>query len=173
MIQITDFSKGGYMNSKLNPYLNFKGNTCEAMEFYKNIFGGDMTMSTYGEDGMTKNPDENSKIMHAMLIAPNGITLMGADSPEGWEFVTGTNVSLSLSRDNDTELSAYFEKLSQGGLIQEPLKQAPWGDKFGIRWMVNITGKKKETNNMQNYMDCVYIFTIQPSIVLLTIGSFI
>lgn len=138
------------MNSKLNPYLNFRGNAREAMDFYKSIFGGDMTMSTYGEGGMTKNPDENCKIMHAMLVAQNGITLMGADSPEGWEFVTGTNVSLSLSGDNDAELSAYFEKLSQGGSVQEPLKEAPWGDKFGmiidkfgIRWMVNITGKKE------------------------------
>jgi len=138
------------MPSKLNPYLNFNGNAREAMELYKSVFGGTMTMSTYKEGGMTQNPAEENKIMHAMLETTNGITLMGADSPEGWEFVVGTNVSISLSGDDTAELSGYFEKLSQGGNIQEPLKQAPWGDtfgmltdKFGIRWMVNIAGKKE------------------------------
>lgn len=138
------------MNSKLNPYINFNGNAREAMEFYKSVFGGTMTMSTYGEGGMTDNAEEHDKIMHSMLIAPNGITLMGADSPEGWEFIVGTNVSISLSGDNIAELTEYFEKLSQGGTIQEPLRQAPWGDTFGmitdtfgIRWMINIAGKKE------------------------------
>lgn len=137
------------MQSKLNPYLNFNGNAREAMEFYTSALGGTITMTTYKEGGMLQNPAEENKIMHAMLIAENGMTLMGADSPEGWEFVVGTNVSISLSGDNDTELSRYFEKLSAGGTIQEPLKLAPWGDKFGmfidkfgIRWMVNIAGKK-------------------------------
>lgn len=137
------------MQSKLNPYINFNGNASDAMEFYKSVFGGVMTMSTYKEGGMTQNPAEENKIMHAMLETTDGITLMGSDSPEGWEFVIGTNVSISLSGDNDAELSGYFEKLSEGGKIQEPLRQAPWGDKFGmitdkfgIRWMVNIAGKK-------------------------------
>lgn len=137
------------MNSKLNPYLNFNGNAREAMEFYKSVFGGTMTLSTYKEGGMTQNPAEENKIMHCMLIADNGITLMGADSPEGWEFIVGTNVNISLSGDNSVELTAYFNKLAENGAIQEPLKQAPWGDtfgmlidKFGIRWMVNISGTK-------------------------------
>jgi len=135
-------------NSKLNPYLNFSGTASEAMEFYKSAFGGTMTMMTYKDGGMPHKPEEYGKIMHAMLETPGGITLMGADVPEGWENVIGTNVSISLSGDNDEELTGYFEKLSQGGTVQEPLKQAPWGDKFGmfidkfgVRWMVNIAGE--------------------------------
>lgn len=137
------------MQSRLNPYLNFNGNAREAMEFYKSVLGGTLTVSTYKEGGMNHNPAEDNKIMHAMLITDDGITLMGADSPEGWEFVVGTNVSMSLSGENTEVLTGYFDKLSEGGNVREPLKQAPWGDtfgmlidKYGIRWMVNINQKK-------------------------------
>jgi PhnB protein len=87
--------------------------------------------------------------MHAMLEVDNGITLMGSDTPTGWTTNIGNNVSISLSGDNEPELKGYWDKLSEGGKIDEPLAEAPWGDKFGmltdkfgIRWMVNITGKK-------------------------------
>lgn len=87
--------------------------------------------------------------MHAMLVATNGMTLMASDTPKQMEYKPGTNVSVSLSGDDEAELRPYFEKLSQGGTIAVPLEKAPWGDtfgmlndKFGIGWLVNITGKK-------------------------------
>lgn len=137
------------MNTKLNPYINFDGKTKEAMEFYNSVFEGKLTMSTYKEGGMPHDPSEENKIMHAMLVADNGITLMAADVPQGWAYNPGTNISISLSGDNDAELNNYWNKLSTGGKIDQPLVAAPWGDmfgmltdKFGIRWMVNIAGKK-------------------------------
>jgi len=92
--------------------------------------------------------------MHAMLVADNGITLMAADSATGMrEYVAGTNMSISLSGDNKEELSGYYNKLVEGGTVEEPLTEAPWGDtfgmcidKFGVFWMVNIAGKSPETN---------------------------
>ncbi len=137
------------MSSKLNPYINFNGNAKEAMEFYKNAFGGNLTISTYKEGGMPHDATEEAKIMHAMLIADNGITIMASDTPHGWAYSPGTNVSISLSGDNEAELKGYWDKLTEGGKIDQPLEKAPWGDqfgmftdKFGIRWMVNIAGKK-------------------------------
>lgn len=137
------------MNSKLNPYINFNGNAKEAMEFYNNAFGGKLTMNTYKDGGMPQDSDTDDKIMHAMLESDNGITLMASDSPKGWVYNVGNNVSISLSGDNEAELKSYWDKLSDGGKIDEPLVEAPWGDKFGmftdkfgIRWMVNIAGKK-------------------------------
>lgn len=137
------------MNSKLNPYINFDGNAKEAMEFYNNAFGGKLTINTFGESGMSKDPSEANKIMHAMLEADNGITLMASDTPKGWTYMQGTNISVSLSGDNESELKGYWDKLSAGGKIDQPLTKAPWGDtfgmlndKFGIRWMVNIAGIK-------------------------------
>jgi len=137
------------MNSKLNPYLNFDGNTKAAMEFYQNALGGKLTMSTFKEGGMPHDPSEDAKIMHAMLIADNGITVMAADAPKGWGLNAGNNISLSLSGDNQSELQGYWDKLTVGAKIDQPMMKAPWGDmfgmfidKFGIRWLVNITEKK-------------------------------
>lgn len=139
------------MQSKLNPYISFQGNAREAMEFYKTVFGGKLDLSTFGEAGMTEHGVEPDGIMHAMLVADNGITLMAADSATGMrEFVAGTNMSISLSGDNEEELTGYYNKLVDGGKVEQPLTKAPWGDtfgmtidKFGVFWMVNIAGKKE------------------------------
>ncbi|MCI0406836.1 MAG: VOC family protein [candidate division Zixibacteria bacterium] len=137
------------MQSRLNPYLAFKDNAREAMEFYKSIFGGKLVMNTFKEFNASQDPGEDNKIMHAMLEAANGIIFMAADTPNGMAYRPGTNMSMALSGDNEAELTAYFEKLSAGGTTREPLAKAPWGDtfgmltdKFGVEWMVNIAGKK-------------------------------
>ncbi len=139
------------MQSKLNPYISFRDNAREAMEFYKSVFGGTLELSTFKEGGMSKNQADADQIMHGMLVAENGMTLMGADTPDGMEYKPGTNISVSLSGDNEEELSGYYEKLSAGGKIGQPLTKAPWGDtfgmltdKFGIFWMVNIAGKESK-----------------------------
>lgn len=137
------------MQTRLNPYIGFKGNAREAMEFYKTVFGGNLVLNTFKESHASKDPSEDDNIMHAMLETDNGIVLMASDTPKGMEYSLGTNMSISLSGDNEEELTGYWEKLSVGATIAEPLKQAPWGDtfgmltdKFGMYWMVNIAGKK-------------------------------
>ena len=138
------------MQSKLNPYISFEGTTREAMEFYKTIFGGKLELSTFGEAGMTDHGVKPEGIMHAQLVADNGITLMAADTATGMrEYIAGTNMSISLSGDNEEELTGYYNKLAEGDRVEEPLKKAPWGDtfgmcidKFGVFWMINIAGEK-------------------------------
>ena len=137
------------MNSKLNPYVSFNGNAKEAIEFYKSVFGGNLTLSTFKEGGAPVGPEDSDKIMHGMLIADNGITLMVSDTPPGMPYNPGTNISISLSGDNEEELKGYWDKLSEGAKITMPMDKAPWGDtfgmltdKFGIAWLVNIAGKK-------------------------------
>ncbi len=106
-------------------------------------------MNTFKEFHASQDSGEDNKIMHSMLEAAHGITFMAADTPNSMAYRSGTNISMALSGDNKAELSAYFDKLSAGGTIREPLAQAPWDDtfgmltdKFGIEWMVNIAGKK-------------------------------
>ncbi len=77
---------------------------------------------------------------------------MAADIPNRMEHPPGTNVSISLSGDNEAELRGYWEKLSSGATIREPLAKAPWGDafgmltdRFGVEWMVNITGRQEQS----------------------------
>jgi len=137
------------MQSKLNPYLNFNGNCQDAMEFYKSVFGGKLEMTNYLDGGMSQSADDEKLIMHAMLEAENGITFMASDGKGDAGSNTEASIQMSLSGDNTDELSDYFNKLSEGGTINEPLVQAPWGDtfgmltdRFGINWMVNIAGVK-------------------------------
>jgi PhnB protein len=137
------------MQSKLNPYLSFKDNTREAMEFYRTVFGGKLALSTFKDYHASQDPSEDNMIMHSVLEADNGITFMASDTPNRMEYRAGTNMSMSLSGDNEAELKAYFEKLSVGGMVTMPLEKAIWGDsfgmctdKFGVQWLVNITGQK-------------------------------
>jgi len=133
------------MASRLNPYISFAGDARQAMEFYKEVFGGTLALNTYGEYGNPDSP-EADKIMHGMLETAGGFTLMGADSPPGMAHSPGSNFSVSLSGDDDSELRGYWEKLSAGGTVSVPLEKQMWGDvfgmctdRFGIPWMVNIS----------------------------------
>lgn len=137
------------MKTKLNPYISFKDNTSEAMQFYKTVFGGELTMNTFKEFQASTDPSEDNLIMHAELETPNGMSLMASDTPNRMEYRPGTNFSVSLSGDNEAELTAYFQKLSAGGTVTMPLDKAPWGDsfgmctdKFGVSWLVNISPAK-------------------------------
>jgi PhnB protein len=137
------------MQSQLNPYLSFKDNAREAMEFYKTVFGGKLAISTFKDFNASQDPSEDNKVMHSVLEADNGITFMASDTPNRMEYKAGTNYSMSLSGDNEAELKGYFEKLLVGGSVSMPLEKAPWGDafgmltdKFGVPWLVNITGQK-------------------------------
>ena len=137
------------MHTKLNPYLSFKSNARQAMEFYKSIFGGKLQMSTFKEYHASQTPDEDDLIMHAELNAGDGLLFMASDTPARMEFHPGTNMSMSLTGENEEELKSFFQKLSAGGKVGMPLEKAMWGDmfgmctdKFGVGWMVNITAKK-------------------------------
>lgn len=133
------------MTSRMNPYVNFDGNAREAMEFYQQVFGGDLHVNTFGEYGDPAAPGAD-KLMHAQLETENGLTLMASDLPPGMSATAGNNITISLSGEDDTELRGYWERLSDGGAVAVPLEKQMWGDefgmctdRFGIPWMVNIT----------------------------------
>ncbi len=120
------------MPTVLNVYLNFKDNARQAMEFYRSVFGGKLTMQTFKEYYPTANPAEGEKIMHAMLEGEKGITFMAADTPEQMEYHPGSNFGMSLSGEDEAELRGFYQKLSAGGVVTMPLEKAPWGDIFGM-----------------------------------------
>ncbi|WP_153393654.1 VOC family protein [Ornithinicoccus halotolerans] len=132
------------MASRLNPYLSFDGNAREAMEFYRDVFGGELTISTFGEMGAEGADAE--KVMHAMLETDAGYTLMAGDTPQGMQYVAGTT-AISISGDDVEQLRGYFTRLSEGGQVTMPLEKQMWGDEFGMctdrfgqAWMVDIDG---------------------------------
>jgi PhnB protein len=140
------------MATRLNPYLSFRDNARDAITFYESVFGGELTVSTFGEFQASQDPAEADKVMHAMLVSDNGLVLMASDTPNGMDYNPGDNISVSLSGESsdEAELRGYWEKLSDGGTVAMPLEPAPWGDtfgmctdKFGIAWLVNIAGEQQ------------------------------
>jgi PhnB protein len=134
------------VSSRLNPYISFADNARQAMEFYRDVFGGDLTANTFGEYGAAEGADAD-KIMHAQLETPAGYTLMASDTPPGMPRSEGSSISVSLSGDDAEELRGYFAKLSKGGTVTMPLEKQMWGDefgmcvdRFGVTWLVNIAG---------------------------------
>jgi len=133
----------------INPYLNFKGNTEEAFNFYKAIFGGEfMTVQRFKdspEAGKAPAPEQN-KIMHIALAIGKGTILMGTDTLEsmGQKLAVGNNFHLSISTESEEETRKLFSALSAGGKVTVALDKTFWGayfgmctDKFGIQWMLS------------------------------------
>jgi PhnB protein len=135
-------------------YLNFPGNTEDAFIFYKSVFGGE-----FGNDGIARIGDMPNMegvppmsdvlkrmIVHVELEIIGGLILMGTDAPEemGFSVIQGNNVNINLEPDTREEADKFFNALSDGGIILQPLQEMFWGayyghlqDKFGIYWMVN------------------------------------
>lgn len=135
---------------KLDPYLRFNDDKCrEAMQFYKDCFGGELTIQTVGETPMAKDmPKEaQNRIMHATLKSPE-IEFHGADMMRD-KAVVGDNVTLAVSLDDEKRARDLFAKLSQGGEVFMPMEKVFWGalfgvvtDKYGFEWMVNCDTEK-------------------------------
>lgn len=130
------------MSSQLNPYIGFPSTARDAMSFYQSVFGGELEMTTFAEGGIPAGEPQADQLMHAHLKTPDGYEIMGSD---GMDSSAGGAISLAISGDEKDKLFEYFERLSEGGEIIEPLAPAPWGGyfgmcncKFGHRWMFNI-----------------------------------
>lgn len=136
----------------INVYLTFNGNCREAFDFYKSVFGGDLSdVSTFGEmppqDGMPPISDEmKDLLMHVSLPISKETVLMGSDTGGEWapDLKVGNNFSISVSADNADEVDRLFEALAVEGKVTMPLDKTFWGsyfgmltDKFGINWMVS------------------------------------
>lgn len=136
---------------KISPYLNFPGNTEEAFNFYKKIFGGDFAggifrfKDTPDKDKLSK--DDQEKVMHIGLPIGNNM-LMATDALEsmGFKLTFGNNFHLSIETEGKEEADRIFSSLSEGGNVQMPMKDEFWGayfgmltDKFGVQWMVSYT----------------------------------
>ncbi len=136
----------------VNTYLNFNGNTEEAFNFYKSVFGGEFIALQRFKDtpDADKMPvSEQQKIMHVALPIGANI-LMGTDVGTTMPQVTfGTNSSICISPASEEEAKKLFNGLSAGGKIGMPLEKMFWGalfgfltDKFGVQWMVNYEYKQ-------------------------------
>jgi PhnB protein len=135
----------------INPYLNFAGNTEEAFNFYKSVFGSEfLTLQRFKDTPQADNVAEKDKdkIMHVSLPLGNGSVLMATDALEsmGHKLTVGNNIQLSIHAESKEEANKLFNGLSAAGKIELPMQDMFWGDyfgmltdKFGIQWMVSFT----------------------------------
>jgi PhnB protein len=134
------------MTSKLNPYVSFRGQAREALAFWHAVFGGELNIMTFADGGMEVGADEKDLVMHGQIDTP-ALTLMAADTPAHMDRPNASFMSISLSGDDEAELTGWFHALSDGGAVTVPLEKAPWGDTFGmlvdrigVQWRTNISG---------------------------------
>jgi len=130
---------------RLEPYIFFQGNAKEAMEFYKSVFGGELTMQTISElpkDVPTMPDSKPTDVMHASLEG-GAVKIMASDSSKASP--EAKKVSLSLGGTNEAEMRKIFDALAAGGKVLMPLEKQFWGDifgsltdKFGVEWLMNI-----------------------------------
>lgn len=134
--------------AQIGPYLTFNGNCNEAMNFYKDVFGGELRVQKFGDAPMDSPADAKDRIMHAHL-SNGAFNLLASDVMPGQAPIEGNNVTLNVNCDSKDQQDQYFNKLAEGGKITMPLENTFWGayfgmltDKFGMHWMFNTEHKK-------------------------------
>lgn len=134
---------------KLVPYLHFRGNAEEAMNFYANALGGNIAyIQRYGDSPMPSDEDYKQKIMHGRFVFGDNL-IMISDVFKGQEVSTNGNIQLSVDVAENEQLEEVFNKMAEGGKVTMPLQDTFWGarfgmlkDKFGVSWMFNQELKK-------------------------------
>lgn len=133
-------------DTQLLPYLTFDGTCREAMEFYKQVLGGDLDVRYFKEFYGDLPPADREKVMHAEL-KNDAMSLMASDTVPGSKTTFGDNVRITLTGNDSPRLAAFFDRLSRGGTVMMPFEKQVWGqelgmltDKFGTHWLVSVRG---------------------------------
>jgi PhnB protein len=135
--------------TQINAYLKFNGNCREAMTFYKECLGGELTVLMVGDSPLANQmpPEAKENVLHSTLTKGN-LVLLGSDTMGFGMLIKGSTISLSLDCSSEEEINTYFSKLSSGGEIIYPLHMEVWGgmfgkltDKYGIEWYLNYEKK--------------------------------
>ena len=140
------------MTTTINAYISFDGNTREAMNYYKEIIGGELNIMIVGESpiaGQCPAAMQN-QVLHSTLIKNGVLLVMGSDMvAPGADLLKGNNIALSINCSSEEEINSFYSKFAADGKIIDELKTQFWGaifgvvtDKFGIRWMFNYDKNK-------------------------------
>ncbi|MFJ2551559.1 VOC family protein [Microbacterium sp. NPDC087591] len=142
-------------------HLNFRGVARQALDFYQSVFGGEVTAATYGDFGMPAGVPGADKIVFGQLQTADGIRLMAYDIPgqddpdttatagsthrENGTTITDRTFFQSLRGDSLEQITGYWDALSEGAVIVEPLAASAWSagfgmltDRFGVTWVLDV-----------------------------------
>lgn len=130
--------------TQINAYLTFNGNCREAMRFYKECLGGELTLQTVGESPMADRmpPQMKQSVLHSTLTK-GALLIMASDMVSEQGLMKGNTVSLMLNCSSEEEIKSCYARLSKGGEATHPLENTFWGalfgdltDKFGNHWLL-------------------------------------
>lgn len=135
----------------VNPYLNFAGNTEEAFDFYRSVFGGEFIggVTYYKDADMGQAPEEDLKVAHVALPLGRDTFIMGTDilPSLGQSLTVGNRFYIHLEVESLEEGERLFNGLSADGEVEMPLQNTGWAeqfgscvDRFGVQWMIMFTG---------------------------------
>ncbi|MFI5217933.1 MAG: VOC family protein [Bacteroidia bacterium] len=142
------------MATNINSYLTFNGNCREAMKFYKECLGGELSLQTIGESPMADKmpPQMKEYILHSTLTK-GALILMASDMVSEEGLKKGNGVSLMLNCSSEQEINASYKKLSSGGKATHPLENTFWGalfgdltDKYGNHWLLHFDKNQMQYN---------------------------
>ena len=140
----------------ISPYLNFNGNTEEAFNFYRSVFGGEFSsLQRYKDMPGSESfpPGEREKVMHVALPLGKAGSIFGSDVPSSMlaNLSFGTNAHIIIEAESEEEARRLFDALSLGGKVAMALQKTFWGalyasfaDRFGVQWMINFTFPKQQ-----------------------------
>ena len=134
------------MTVQATTHLNFRGQAREALSFYKTVFGGEQTVVTYEEFGNVQNAAQAKDVMWGQVATEYGFRIMAYDVQPEKAWNPGENAFyVSLRGDAADKITAYWEKLSEGATVLQPLGPAAWSplygmlkDRFGITWVIDV-----------------------------------
>ena len=134
------------MTIKTTTHLNFRGHARAALEFYQSVFGGHQVVVTYKDAGAAQDPAEADQVMWGQVAGDNGFRIMAYDVPSRLSWNAGEiPVFVSVRGDAAEEITGFWEKLSDGATVMQPLGPAGWAplygmlkDRFGVTWVLDI-----------------------------------
>lgn len=142
-------------------HLNFRGTARQALEYYRSVFGGEVTSATYGDFGMPPLIPGADKLVFGQLEAESGLRLMAYDIPgedttdiaytagttrrANGTTITDRTFFQSLRGQSLDEVGPIWDALADGGTIIEPFAASAWSpgfgmltDRFGVTWVVDV-----------------------------------
>ncbi len=131
-------------------YLNFNGEANEAVDFYSNIFGGEVKKMTYaqmpGIENFSPSEEQKNLIMHASIDMGDGLIYISDVLPGmGPETVQGNNVGVVFHTTDYDRAKEVYEALIDGGTVLMPFEKTFWSegfgdlvDRFGVSWYVDV-----------------------------------
>lgn len=131
------------MIKQITPYLYFEGNAEEALNFYKEVLGGENLEVMRYENSQEISEKYKNKIMHARLEFKT-FNLYFSDTHDAQKTTKGDNISLTLEFDTEEAIDKTYADLSDGGNVYMELQKTFWNakyakitDKFGVSWDLN------------------------------------